>query len=205
MNGYLLPFLGGLPTGIIMSFMMGTVFFALINNSINYGPINGVLVAAGVVLSDIIFTAIALFGSQYLPVLDQYEQYVRWIGGLFIIFLGVSQISNQRKLKQGSSELKPMRKPLLFVSEGFLLNMLNPMNLVTWVAITAYLTNVYHLNLDQKTYFFAGAVIGIFAAESGISLAAHRLKVFLNSDRLKYLNYSIGALFFLFGFLLLIG
>lgn len=205
MNGYLIPFLAGLPTGMVMSFMMGTVFFALINSSINHGPANGVLVAAGVVFSDIIFTAIALFGSQYLPVLHEHEHYVRWVGGLFIMLLGVSQIMNQHKIKKGRPHIKLKRKPLLFVAEGFLLNILNPMNLVTWIAITAYLTNVYHLNLNQKTYFFGGAVIGIFIAESGISLAANRLKAFLSSNRLRHINYAIGALFLLFGFLMLIG
>lgn len=191
--------------GIVMSFMLGTVFFALINNSINSGPFSGALVALGVLISDILFIGIVLFGSQHIPELMSYETEVKWLGGSFIVLLGLLQIIRQRKVHY-QDIIKNVRKkaPLIFISEGFMLNVLNPVNLVMWGGITAYLTNVYHLNLIQKTYFFSGAITGIFFTETGISYLAHRLKKLLNATRIKRLNYLIGGLFIVLGVLMII-
>lgn len=204
MNGYLLPLLGGMGAGIVMSFMLGTVFFALINNSINSGPFSGALVATGVLISDILFIGIVLFGSQYIPELMSYENEVKWLGGSFIVLLGMIQIIRQSRVHYQDLIYSVRKKaPLLFISEGFMLNVLNPVNLVMWGGITAYLTNVYHLNLIQKIYFFSGAITAIFFTETGISYLAHRLKKLLNAQRIKHLNYFIGGLFILLGILMI--
>lgn len=185
--------------------MLGTVFFALINNSLNSGPFSGVLVALGVLVSDILFVGIVLFGSQHIPALMSYETEVKWLGGGFIVLLGLLQIIRQRRIHY-QDILQTVRKkaPLLFISEGFMLNVLNPVNLVLWGGITAYLTNVYQLNLIQKLYFFSGAISSIFISETGISYLAHKLKKFLNPTRIKQLNYLLGMLFIILGSLMIL-
>ena len=42
----------GLATGFVLSMMLGTVFFALIRNSISFGYTTGVWIALGVILCD---------------------------------------------------------------------------------------------------------------------------------------------------------
>jgi L-lysine exporter family protein LysE/ArgO len=58
----------GATSGFVLSLMLGTVFFALIQNSIDYGFTTGIYIAAGVVVSDVLFISAALFGpAWYLP------------------------------------------------------------------------------------------------------------------------------------------
>ncbi|MEZ4902445.1 MAG: LysE family transporter [Spirosomataceae bacterium] len=57
----------GLFTGILLCLTFGTVFFALIQASIERGPRSGVQIALGVVVSDAFFVFTAIFGTSFLP------------------------------------------------------------------------------------------------------------------------------------------
>ena len=52
----------GFKLGIVLSFLIGPVFFTIIQTSIERGFRNGVFVAMGVSLSDILYVAICYCG-----------------------------------------------------------------------------------------------------------------------------------------------
>ncbi|MFM9944465.1 MAG: LysE family transporter, partial [Bacteroidia bacterium] len=66
MDQFFFPFISGCAMGILLGFGFGTVFFALIQNSIKHGFKKGLDIAIGVVISDILIISLILFGSQYL-------------------------------------------------------------------------------------------------------------------------------------------
>ena len=77
--------------GIILGFGFGTIFFALIQNSIKHGFKKGLDIAIGVVLSDILIVLLILFGSQYLDEVDKYKNLIKYTGGILLIGLGIYQ------------------------------------------------------------------------------------------------------------------
>src|ERR1700686_381443 len=60
--------ISGIGFGLVLTFLTGPVFFALIKTSIEKGFQAGVALALGVVSSDMVFVGAILFGSQYFDV-----------------------------------------------------------------------------------------------------------------------------------------
>ena len=57
--------ISGIGFGLVLTFITGPVFFALIKTSIEKGFHAGLSLALGVVTSDMVFVGAILFGSQY--------------------------------------------------------------------------------------------------------------------------------------------
>ncbi len=111
-------FFYGLGTGMIMSIMLGTVFFALIQNSIDNGFKSGMFISLGVILSDVILISITYFNATLIPEGGTTEQIVRVCGAIFLLIYGISNLLNKKKIaypKTGKGQI------LYFMGIGFLL------------------------------------------------------------------------------------
>ena len=91
--------------GVILGFGFGTVFFALIQNSIKHGFRKGLDIATGVVLSDILIISLILFGSQYLDEIDRYKDVIKYSGGILLIGLGIYQFVPQKPRMDKNGEV----------------------------------------------------------------------------------------------------
>lgn len=196
-----MAFFYGLGTGLALSLMLGTVFFALIQISIDNGYKGGILIALGVVTSDAILITLSIFGTRLFPHIDHFDFYVSMIGGLLLLTLGL--ISLFKKTSRLVYPKTRMGNIVYFFSKGFLLNILNPANFFIWVTITAKL----HADPDyhglQTTLFFGGCLLAIFLTEAAISVFAFRLKQYFTPRILSYVNKVAGSAFVVFGLRLL--
>ncbi len=180
----------------LLSLMLGTVFFSLIQNSINHGFRTGLLIATGVVLSDVIFISIALFGSTLLPNIEHYQRHIEITGGALLVALAISLL-----VKKASRIQYPpsgFGGCFYYISNGFLLNILNPVNLFSWVAIMTFNTSMGY-KLSQHIIYFVACLMAIFSTEMLISLGAVRIKRFFNEKVMNIINKITGAVFLLFG------
>lgn len=200
---YLEALLAGIGTGTVLSLMLGTVFFAIIHYSITLGYQKGLSIAIGVILSDTIFIGICLFGSQYIPFIQKHEQTVKWIGGILVILLGIFQIINRKK-PHSVANFSKAGSIAYFIGNGFLLNFLNPVNLVSWFAIYTYLVSVLHYSTGMITWYFSGSLIAIFGMEALLAFFAQRMMKFLPEQRLQQLSLWVGILFIILGIVLIV-
>ena len=182
----------GLLSGAIMSLMLGTVFFSLIQNSIQSGWRKGVLIALGVVSSDLIFISLAVVGVSYMDP----ENGNRWIplsAAALLCFLGINMLLNRRpRIAYPETRLG---KLLFYFSNGFLLNMLNPMNFIAWAGLATIARTEWSYNTQTLLIFFAACLISIFVMEVLISYGAHRIKHFMNEEVLLWINRITGLIF----------
>lgn len=182
----------GLLIGVGMSLMLGTVFFSLIQTSIMKGWNKGVLIAAGVVFSDLIFITLALLGVQFL---ESGERNV-WIYSGAVILLTVMAVNMLRNRK--SQVLYPesrFGKALYYISNGFLLNILNPANFLFWAGLAAFARSDWGYETEHLLYFFAGCLMSIFGTEVLISILAHKIKGYLNVKILLWINRVTAIVF----------
>ncbi len=184
--------LKGLLFGMGMSMMLGTVFFSLVQNSIQNGWNKGVMIAAGVVLSDLIFITLAILGMQ---VLEPGTGSI-WIHVGAIVLLGVlgSNLLMNRKPVIAYPDSR-FGKALYFFSNGFLLNFLNPVNFLFWAGLATLARTEWEYDNARLLWFFAGCLCSIFFSEVLISILAHRIKRFLNEKILVWINRITGLVF----------
>ncbi|MCB9252568.1 MAG: LysE family transporter [Flavobacteriales bacterium] len=202
MNSFLFPFIAGIATGVVLGFGFGTVFFALIQNSINFGYRKGVDIALGVVLSDIFIVSIILFGSQYLDEIEKYKDVIKYTGGFLLIGLGIYQFFPQKKIVGQDGEII-VKGRFLFITKGFLLNFMNPVNFLAWLAIQTYLKGVSGYTTNQSMYFFMGAIGAIFLIELLISLLANYIGRKLSDKIIRIVNVTSGYIFIILGIVLI--
>jgi threonine/homoserine/homoserine lactone efflux protein len=187
----------GFSTGVVLSLTFGTVFFAIVQSSIDNGYRSGVKIALGVLASDAVLIAIALFGTAFLPDIPNIKTIVGCVGGSLLVGLGGVNI-----FKKNAQLVYPQTRMgdfLYFFGKGFLLNILNPINFFSWVTVTAYVRSGLKLQGVEMYTFFLFSQLGILFAEALLSLFAHRLKRVINPQRLTWLNRITGAVFITVG------
>lgn len=184
----------GILAGMAMSMMLGTVFFALIQNSIQGGWKKGALIALGVVLSDMIFISLAIFGVSFIS-LDESNIWIEAAAVLLLLVLGVNSLMNRNP--QIIYPETRFGKALYFVSSGFLLNGLNPVNFLFWAGWATLGRSEWGYDTTHLIYFFSGCLFSIFFSEVLISFGAHKIKRFLNENFLLWINRITGSVFIL--------
>jgi threonine/homoserine/homoserine lactone efflux protein len=186
----------GFLTGMVMSMMLGTVFFALVQNSIDYGFRTGVFISIGVIASDVILITLSWFNTELIPKGGTTDFVVRICGAVFLLLYGLSNLLKKEKAAYPKTENKQLLK---YMSMGFLLNILNPGNYIGWLAITTQLKTVARYEVPKAALYFAGALGAIFLMECLIAWSASFLKPYITEQFLRLVNRLIGVLFIAFG------
>ena len=75
--------------GFFLSFMIGPVFFMLIQTSILKGARAAIMFNVGVILGDIVFIVIAYYGSRHLLERIKDDPRLFFIGGLILVVYGL--------------------------------------------------------------------------------------------------------------------
>ena len=92
--------LSGIPWGIFLSFMIGPVFFILLETSIIKGFRAALVFDIGVVLGDIVFIAIAYLGSYRLIKSLEDNSSLFILGGILMLAYGVISFISLKKEKK---------------------------------------------------------------------------------------------------------
>src|SRR5687768_5422758 len=92
--------------GIVLSFVTGPVFLALIKTSIEKGFHAGMWLAAGVVLSDIAYIALTLYGSSFVTVENSYKVPIGIIGSTVLLGIGLYYLLKKVKLNHENINCK---------------------------------------------------------------------------------------------------
>jgi len=197
------PIFYGFLVGFMLCLTLGTVFFALIQNSVDHGYKSGFSIALGVIISDSILISIALMGTSKLPSIPHFSFYTSLLGGFLLIAMGLSSL-----LKTNPQIVYPKTKMgsiVYYFATGFLLNALNPVNFIVWGAIATKIQSENLYNFNQQIIFFVGCLISIFVTEIGISISAFQLKRYFTQKVLMNINRVTGAFFVIFAIRLFYG
>lgn len=183
----------GLSSGAVMCLTLGTVFFALIQNSVDNGYRSGLKISVGVIVSDCLFIFFAVFGTAFLPQFKYFDVFLRCFSALLLLALGAQSVFRQTpriaypKTRFGNF--------IYYFIKGFLLNALNPANFVIWVSVAAYLKGVMRYNLALEAWYFGASLLAIFGTQVMISVFAFRLKRYFNERVLTFINKFSGSVF----------
>lgn len=182
----------GFVTGVVLSFGFGSVFFALVQDSIENGYRAGIKISIGVVFGDILMVAIAFLGTSFLPNIPNFGFYSRIFGSILLISLGIFQF---RKTKTVSKihDFK-LARFFYFFGKGFLLNVINPVNFISWMVISASLKS-YKYDIYDEVAFFSTCIIMIFVMESVFAIFAYKIKNKMSEKTIQSIKYVSGLVF----------
>jgi threonine/homoserine/homoserine lactone efflux protein len=188
-----LPILYGFLVGVALCLTFGTVFFALIQNSVDNGFRSGMKIVFGVIVGDALFVLAALLGTSFIPKVQGFEHLMAFVGVLFLTAIGlVNILKGTPRLAYPKTRLG---NAVYYVTTGFLLNALNPINFVSWVTIVAYIRSHLHYNIAQQYGFMGASLLGVFVTEMALAYYAHRLKRLFTPRIVTIFNRTTGFMF----------
>lgn len=200
--------LSGIGIGIILSFLTGPVFFALIKTSIEKGFLSGASLATGVLMADISWVTITFFGTRILAFEEQYQTLTSIIGGGFLIAVGVYYMAKKVEIKYEAVEDKFHFGHAGYLLKGFLITFFNPSVLVFWITVNSILKEVFHMDKTFDAYenilFFTTTLLTCYTMDILKAYFANKLRTRIKGRTIVMMNRIAGIIIITFGCRLII-
>lgn len=192
-----MAFLKGYGIGLAMVIFIGPVFFTLLKTTLKYGIRGGMLVAAGIIVSDVLCVLLCSFGA--IPFFKNPENQLGLaIAGCGVLFgLGLKYLFFP-SLNTDSGELPFAARNTTFFAKGFVVNFVNPFVFVVWIGIIGIARTEYGVTLNLLV-FLSAILLGIFTTDALKVIFAHRLKNYIRPEFLKNIYRLIGIALIAFG------
>jgi len=193
----------GIPLGILLAFVVGPVFFVVLETAALRGVKSALLLDLGVITADAFFLTIAYFSSFQLldnlnnqPGLFVFGGAVLSVYGLVLIFKKESP--HELDQKQSSGDYIT-----LFV-KGFLLNIINIGVLVFWLGVVIVVGPTMDNNPSRLGVFFGTVLSTYLLVDFFKILLAKQLKSKLTPTRVARIKKGIGLLLVASGLFLMV-
>ncbi|MCG1035266.1 LysE family translocator [Polaribacter sargassicola] len=168
--------------GFFMAFMIGPVFFMLIQTSILKGARAAIAFDIGVLLGDISFILIAYYGSRSLLEKIKDDPRLFFIGGLVLIIYGLITYFDKQNKKEAIETTKTIEIPVVKSSyiklliKGYFLNFINIGVLAFWLGTVLVIGPTLNMNPTSIFWYFATIILGYAVTDLGKILLAKQLK-----------------------------
>jgi threonine/homoserine/homoserine lactone efflux protein len=197
--------LTGIPLGIFLSFLIGPVFFVLLETSAVKGFRAAFVFDLGVVFADIVFIAVAYFSSYRLIQSIKNDPAIFIFGGILMLTYGLISFIKLRKIaKNGDADedvvVELIKKNYLnLFMKGFLLNFINVGVLLFWFLILITIGPKLHLDSSRMITFFSSVILTYLFVDTGKILLAKQLKHKLTPGNILKIKKVISVLLIIFG------
>ena len=191
----------GLQLGIVIAFLVGPVFFTIIQTSIERGFGRGVLVALGVSLSDAMYVIICYFGFSKMMANPTLQIYMAYIGGALLIGFGLYHLFVKSRAKPAGPTTSITEKRLYrYVVKGFLINGMTPTVLFFWIGTVSIATISFgYSEVGEFALFFASMLGTVLATDVLKAYLAGKLRMLVTPQALKIINIVLGLVLIGFG------
>jgi threonine/homoserine/homoserine lactone efflux protein len=185
----------GILFGFLLTLMIGPVFFALIQTSIEKGFASGASMAVGIALSDATYVLIASMGVAVLANSPEFQAWLGVLGGFIMLTFGIGNIQKKVVENRESVSVDATNNTFRQIMKGFLLNGINPFVLIFWFGIAAL---NYNHSLEQKTAFFVGILLTVLLTDFLKAFTANKLRRWLTPLFMNRMNKLVGIALIIF-------
>ncbi|WP_434999643.1 LysE family translocator [Vibrio scophthalmi] len=177
----------------------GPGIFAILARAIVYGPRKCLMLATGIITSDLVYLNLACFGLATIA--DNWSNVfllVRYLGAAYLIYLGYKMFRALPEHLEGDALSEPTQDkvagPLANFTQGFLISASNPKVILFYIS---FLPTFIDLTLLQARDVFLVSLLSSIALMSAIMLVALGASVVAKKlttpNSQKRLNQGAGA------------
>ncbi|MBL4604283.1 MAG: LysE family transporter [Flavobacteriaceae bacterium] len=194
--------------GFALSFMIGPVFFMLIQTSILKGARAAIAFNIGVILGDVAFIVIAYYGSRHLLEKIKDDPRLFFIGGLILVVYGAITYLDKSGKKEAEAQTSiniPVNNNYLkLMLKGFFLNFINIGVLAFWLGLIVVIGPTLDMNPTSIFYYFAIIIVSYFVMDLGKIVLAKQLKSKMTPMVVYRIKRIMGILLIVFGILFML-
>jgi threonine/homoserine/homoserine lactone efflux protein len=196
--------------GFFMAFMIGPVFFMLIQTSILKGARAAIVFDLGVILGDISFILIAYYGSR--PLLEKIKDDPRlfFIGGFVLIVYGLITYLDKENKKENLASAKSIKVPIIqnnylkLFFKGYFLNFINIGVLAFWLGTVLVIGPTLKMNQNAIFSYFAVIILAYFVTDLGKIFLAKQLKDKMTPSLIFRVKKIMGVILIICGVFLIL-
>lgn len=190
-----------IPLGFLLSFMIGPVFFVLLETSAIKGFRAGLSFNVGVIIADIVFLLIAYFSSFQLLENLSNQPGLFVFGGMILLVYGIVIFVKKEAKK---ANLKASKGTYLgLMVKGFLLNFINIGVLAFWLGLIVIVGPSLENTPNRILVFFSSVILVYFITDLFKILLAKQLKKYLTQERIVLIKKGLGIVLMVCGIVLI--
>jgi len=207
--------LQGAILGVTLSFLIGPVFFALLQTGIEYGFRAGVSYSSGVWLSD--FLIILLIYKSMAAIAEvvksnEFVLYVGIVGAIILIGFGLSSLLTKIPNKKNAPEIieeadtnnQPIWKfRLKLFTKGFIINTINPFTIIFWLGVNTVILSKETFTNRQAFLYFGSILFTLVITDLLKILLAKRIGSALKPLYILRMRQIAGVLLMISGLVML--
>lgn len=187
----------GIGLGFVLSFLTGPVFFALIKTSIEKGFYAGISLAGGVLISDVFYVSLSLYGSSFLALENQYRIQIGIAGSSILFSIGLYYLF--KKVKVNYEQSTSRRHNTGYFLKGFLMCIFNPAILLYWLSVTSGVISISgEIKSSEILPFFGSILLTQFSLDVLKAHYANKLRYRIKEKHIAMLNRIAGILILIF-------
>lgn len=192
--------LEGIGMGLLLSLMVGPVFFTLITASMEQGFRHAFVLALGILVSDLIYVAITFFGVSYLTESPVLEKVLGHVGGAILVGFGISFWRKKQTVRPNSGGIPvPKAKKRTAFVKGFGINGINPFVMLFWISIASMISLKTTWNDSDVISYYFGLLFTVFGIDLLKAFIAGKLSHLMTPKLRMILNRGVGVLVCYFG------
>ena len=191
-------FIRGLLIGLSIAATVGPMSFLCIQRTLLRGQLYGFVSGLGIATADVVYGGIAAFGLTLISNFLVSEQtWIRLIGGLFLIYLGIKTMISRPAERAASAKASGHFGAY---ASTFLLTLTNPLTILSFAAIFA---GIGVGGANKSVVSATTVVLGVFAGSTlwwiFLTSAISLLRSKFTPQWLLWINRVSGVIITLFG------
>ena len=197
-----------IPIGIFLAFMIGPVFFVLIETALIKGTKAALFFDVGVIVGDISFIFLAYLGTNRFLEKLQDNPYLYVVGSLILIAYGCISYLQKNKAEEIPAEFKAQKLKKKAITslavKGFLLNFINIGVLGFWLGLLIVAGPKLNMETNRLVVFFGSVILAYFLTDVVKILIAKKLKSKLTPQNIAQAKKTTAVIIVTFGLILFV-
>ena len=191
--------------GFFTAFIMGPVFWVLLETSITKGFKAAVAFDLGVMFADVCFIGVCYLGSFQLLEDDQNKQGLFVLGGTILLLYGIFSWINRNKKTKDQPEIQESKENYFgLAAKGFAINILNVGVFIFWGGVTIVSSPASGKSFTSFVLFFSIVLLSYFITDLLKISVANRFKSLLTGKGIVIVNSLVSLILIVSGALLIL-
>ena len=191
--------------GFFTAFIMGPVFWVLLETSITKGFKAAVAFDLGVMFADVCFIGICYLGSFQLLEDDQNRQGLFVLGGTILLLYGLFSWINRNKKSKDQPEIQESKENYFgLAAKGFAINILNVGVFIFWGGVTIVSSPASGKSFTSFVLFFSIVLLSYFITDLLKISVANRFKSLLTGKGIVIVNSIVSLILIVSGVVLIL-
>ena len=191
--------------GFFTAFIMGPVFWVLLETSITKGFKAAIAFDLGVMFADVCFIGVCYLGSFQLLEDEQNKQGLFVLGGTILLLYGLFSWLNRNKKTKDQPEINESKENYFGLAvKGFAINILNVGVFIFWGGITIVSSPASGKSFTTFILFFSIVLLSYFLTDILKISVANRFKSLLTGKGIVIVNSIISLILVVSGVVLII-